>query len=66
VTRNSFAVFYYTAEPPSAFEGRAFSTVYRARPGEWRKQFVQMPVEAIRRAPKRVLQALRRARRRLR
>jgi Rps23 Pro-64 3,4-dihydroxylase Tpa1-like proline 4-hydroxylase len=61
VTRNSFAVFYYTEQPPSAFEGRAFSTVYRARPGEWRKRFVQMPVEAARKALLRARRALGRA-----
>jgi Rps23 Pro-64 3,4-dihydroxylase Tpa1-like proline 4-hydroxylase len=59
VTRNSFAVFYYTEQPPSAFEGRAFSTIYRARPGEWWKRWVQMPIEAMRKALPRARRALR-------
>ncbi|MGH0029490.1 MAG: 2OG-Fe(II) oxygenase [Myxococcota bacterium] len=64
VTRNSFAVFYYTEAPPSAFEGRAFSTVYRARPGEWWKRWVQMPLEALRKALPRARRRLRHALRR--
>ncbi|MBX2811973.1 MAG: 2OG-Fe(II) oxygenase [Myxococcales bacterium] len=47
VTRKSFAAYYYTAEAPPSYTGRAHSTVFKARPNERMKRYVQMPVESI-------------------
>jgi len=54
-TRNSFAAYYYTAAPPANWNGHYHSTIYRARPGEWRKRFVDMPIAKGRRTAKRWL-----------
>jgi Rps23 Pro-64 3,4-dihydroxylase Tpa1-like proline 4-hydroxylase len=60
-TRNSFAGYYYTAQPPEDWNGEHHSTIYRARPGEWGKRFVSMPLDAARRGAKRAVQGLREA-----
>ena len=66
VARCSFATYYYTREMPA---GRAVAhdTLFRARPGEWWKGRVRMPVEhalessrlALRRLGSRVKRSLR-------
>lgn len=47
-TRNSFAVYYYTKEPPKGYKGVNHSTIFRARPDERLKRYVLMPAERMR------------------
>jgi Rps23 Pro-64 3,4-dihydroxylase Tpa1-like proline 4-hydroxylase len=49
VVRQSFAAYYYTREAPASWDGTAHSTIFRARPDETMRRFVQMPVEKLRR-----------------
>lgn len=48
LNRISFAAYYYTEQPPEHWNGVAHDTVYKARPEEWFKGYVQMPFEAMR------------------
>jgi len=50
LTRNSFAVYYYSPEPPPGYAGRDHSTIFKARPDERLKKYVLMPAERARRA----------------
>jgi Rps23 Pro-64 3,4-dihydroxylase Tpa1-like proline 4-hydroxylase len=43
--RRSFAVYYYTKEAPQGWDGTEHSTIFKARPNEWMKGAVAMPVE---------------------
>lgn len=43
--RRSFAVYYYTKEAPSDWNNIAHSTIFKARPDEWLKGNLAMPVE---------------------
>ncbi len=43
--RKSFAVYYYTKEAPAEWDGTKHSTVFKARPDEWVKGHVLMPLE---------------------
>lgn len=61
VTRNSFAGYYYTVAPPDDWDGRHHSTIYRARPHEWSKRLVWMPIDAVRRRARRAVMQLRAA-----
>lgn len=61
--RRSFAVYYYTAEPPGAEEPEAHSTIFRARPGERLREYVLMPAERVQRS---AVDGLRTAKRRVR
>jgi Rps23 Pro-64 3,4-dihydroxylase Tpa1-like proline 4-hydroxylase len=45
VIRKSFAVYYYTKEAPEGWDGTEHSTIFRARPDEWVKGKVEMPLE---------------------
>ena len=45
--RRSFAAYYYTKEPPPGWDGVKRSTVFRARPNEYWKGQVAMPVESL-------------------
>lgn len=45
--RKSFAVYYYTKEAPEGWDGTEHSTVFKARPQEWMKGKVAMPVEKV-------------------
>lgn len=45
VSRKSFAVYYYTKEPPTDYRGVNHSTVFKARPHEYKKKYVDMPIE---------------------
>lgn len=44
--RKSFAVYYYTKESPEGWDGQKHSTIFKARPDEWMKGNVAMPVES--------------------
>ncbi len=48
INRISFAAYYYTEEPPDGWDGIARNTIYKARPEEWWKGYVQMPLEEFR------------------
>ncbi|MEE9330968.1 MAG: hypothetical protein V3U89_01950, partial [Methylophilaceae bacterium] len=41
----SFAVYYYTKEAPENWDGVEHSTIFKARPEEWVKGKVAMPME---------------------
>ena len=43
-TRNSFAAYYYTQEPPTD-AGLAHTTVFRPRPEEWWRQHLLLPIQ---------------------
>ena len=60
MSRNSFAAYYYTREPPPDWSGGQHSTVFRARPGEWWRGGVLMPAERASRALRGALRRLRR------
>lgn len=60
VARKSFAAYYYTREAPAAWDGKAHSTIFRARPDELLRGLVLMPAERIQR---RVMEQVARARR---
>lgn len=44
--RKSFAVYYYTKEAPLGWDGQKHTTIFKARPDEWIKGNVAMPVES--------------------
>ncbi len=44
-SRKSFAAYYYTVEAPAHWNGKAHSTIFRARPNERLKGAVTMPAE---------------------
>lgn len=48
-TRKSFAAYYYTREAPAHWNGRFHTTVFRARPDEFFKGAVLMPIDQTRR-----------------
>ncbi|MBI1817055.1 MAG: 2OG-Fe(II) oxygenase [Deltaproteobacteria bacterium] len=62
MTRNSFAAYYYTTQPPPDWTGPAYSTEFRARPDEWLKGLILMPAETI---GNQAIELARRAKRRL-
>lgn len=45
MVRKSFAAYWYTKEPPPGWNGKTFSTVFKARPGEWMSGLVLAPAE---------------------
>jgi hypothetical protein len=45
VVRQSFAVYYYTEQPPADYRGVDHTTIFRARPDERLKRYVLMPAE---------------------
>ncbi len=47
-TRNSFAVYYYSSEPPEGYAGKNHSTIFKARPDEYLKKYVLMPANRAR------------------
>lgn len=49
VVRQSFAAYYYTQEAPPNWDGASHSTIFKARPDEKLRKFVQMPIEQFRR-----------------
>jgi hypothetical protein len=48
--RKSFAAYYYTREAPAGWDGKAHSTIFRARPDERLRGYVLMPAEKLQRA----------------
>ncbi|QDS96071.1 hypothetical protein FF011L_48750 [Roseimaritima multifibrata] len=48
-TRNSYAAYYYTKEPPPEWTGVPHSTIFRARPNEQVKSKLLMPLEKMKR-----------------
>lgn len=56
--RKSFAAYYYTREGPPDWDGVKRSTVFRARPDEYWKGAIAMPVESIARATRRTVSSL--------
>ena len=54
VTRNSFAVYYYTREAPPHYRGVNHSTVFVARPQERWRRYVLMPAQRIKNAARRL------------
>jgi len=59
-TRKSFAAYYYTKEPPHDWTGQEHDTVFKARPDEWMKKNVYMPVSSTRKKIKKVRKSLKR------
>lgn len=55
VTRKSFATYYYTKAAPAGWSGEKHSTIFKARPTEWLKGGVQMPLEKTARKLKSVI-----------
>lgn len=56
--RKSFAVYYYSKEPPAGWDGVKRSTVFRARPDEyWRAAFA-MPAENVLRSGRDAVRAV--------
>jgi len=47
ITRNSFAVYYYTKIPPDDWVGDKHSTIFKARPDEKLKKYLLMPAEKL-------------------
>lgn len=45
ILRKSFAVYYYTKEAPENWDGVTHSTIFKARPEEWMKANLSMPME---------------------
>lgn len=45
VARKSFAGYYYTVDPPPGWRGESHDTIFRARPNEWLRGHVLMPLE---------------------
>lgn len=58
VMRRSFATYYYTKDIPEGSKVSKHSTVFRARPEEWMKGKVLMPVENISRGIKQSIRAI--------
>jgi Rps23 Pro-64 3,4-dihydroxylase Tpa1-like proline 4-hydroxylase len=56
--RRSFAVYYYTKEAPAEWDGQEHSTIFKARPDEWLKGNVAMPVELAVRDAKEVVNSI--------
>ncbi len=56
--RRSFAVYYYTKEAPAEWDGNEHSTIFKARPDEWLKGNVAMPVELVVRDAKEVVSSI--------
>ena len=52
MVRKSFAVYYYTKEAPEGWDGTEHSTIFKARPKEWVKGNVAMPMENAKRGTK--------------
>ncbi len=48
-SRKSFAAYYYTREAPPNWDGKAHSTIFRARPDEVMKGAILMPMENAKR-----------------
>ncbi|MFN3880724.1 MAG: 2OG-Fe(II) oxygenase [Nitrincola lacisaponensis] len=49
VVRQSFATYYYTKEAPEGWTGEKHSTIFKPRPDEYIKGYIEMPFEKIKR-----------------
>lgn len=58
VTRKSFAAYYYTKEPPPGWNGKSHTTIFKARPDEHLRRWVQMPAEKIQRSTRKAIRGL--------
>lgn len=56
--RKSFAAYYYTKEPPPGWDGTCHNTIFKARPDEKWRRYVQMPAEKLRRRTRKTIRAL--------
>jgi Rps23 Pro-64 3,4-dihydroxylase Tpa1-like proline 4-hydroxylase len=56
--RRSFAVYCYTKEAPAEWDGNEHSTIFKARPDEWLKGNVAMPIELAVRDAKEVVNSI--------
>lgn len=54
IIRKSFAAYYYTKDAPEGWSGHKHSTIFKARPDEWMRRHVLMPLENAVRLAKRV------------
>ena len=61
MVRKSFAAYWYTKEPPPNWNGETFSTVFKARPGEWMSGLVLAPAEKAIRSTRQRLRALKKS-----
>ena len=61
VMRKSFAVYYYSKEPPTDWDGVKHSTIFRARPDEYWKGNVSMPAENLVRATRKVIKSVKKS-----
>jgi hypothetical protein len=64
ISRNSFAVYYYTedsGENDGRFHGGKHSTIFRARPDEQMKKFWSMPLNSVQQAAREQNRRLRKA-----
>jgi len=57
MTRKSFAAYYYTKEPPPGWDGTSHSTIFKARPDERFRRWVQMPAENLQRRTRKAVRA---------
>lgn len=55
VMRKSFATYYYTKEAPEGWDGASHSTIFKARPDEWAKGKIAMPLENASRVARNVV-----------
>jgi Rps23 Pro-64 3,4-dihydroxylase Tpa1-like proline 4-hydroxylase len=60
VCRRSYAAYYYTREAPSHWQGKAHSTIFKARPEERLKGQVLMPAEKLKKGLVRAARATKR------
>jgi hypothetical protein len=56
--RRSFAVYYYTKEAPEHWNATVHSTIFKARPDEWMKGNLAMPIESAMREAKEVVDSI--------
>ncbi|WP_417585030.1 2OG-Fe(II) oxygenase [Nitrincola sp.] len=49
IVRQSFATYYYTKEAPEGWNGESHSTIFKPRPNEYLKGYVEMPLENLKR-----------------
>lgn len=57
-SRKSFAAYYYTVDAPANWDGKAHSTIFKARPNEHIKGLIGMPIERVRKSAAKFLRAL--------
>lgn len=58
VTRNSFAAYYYTQDPPPTGVGQTHSTIFRPRPDEWQRWLFAVRGERLARSTRSALRRL--------